>query len=176
MNEIFQKLTELSAGDFEHIDGSLIDHLKGTYGLLQDWNASTVLQNAGLYHAAYGTAAFDEKLVSTDQRKDIALIIGKNAEEIVYQYCACNREDFFSRIGDELNPQFRNRFTDEIYYLEPSMLNNFCELTAANEIEIAIDNPAFIKEQGIGLNILFNKMAPYLSVAASNQVADVFGT
>jgi len=175
MNENFQKLSKLGAGEFEHIGGSLIDHLKGTHKLLQDWASSSILQNAGLYHAAYGTAGFDENFVSTNHRKDISLIIGNKAEEIVYQYCACSRQDFFSRIGIEPNPQFKNRFTGESYHLEADMLNNFCELTAANEIEIAIGNPSFIKEHGAGLKVLFTKMAPYLSLAAQSKVAEVFG-
>ena len=176
MNKIFQKLIGLEAGDFNHIDGSLINHLKGTHKLLGDWKASSTLQNAGLYHAAYGTSAFNEKLVLSNQRNDIALIIGKKSENIVYQYCACDRQDFFSRIGVESNPQFRNRFTSEIYNLKPSMLNDLCELTAANEIEIAIDNPDFINEHGAGLRALFSKMNPYLSPAARNKVVGVFGT
>lgn len=48
MEEKFRKLSELGAGDFEHIDGSLIDHLEGTKRLLVSWEASNILQDAGL--------------------------------------------------------------------------------------------------------------------------------
>jgi len=51
----------------------------------------------------------------------------------------------------------------------------FCELTAANETEIAMDNPKFIAEHGAGLNKLFIRMAPYLSEAAKAKTAMVFG-
>jgi len=171
----FRKLSGLGAGDFDHLDGSLIDHLKGTRSLLDAWSASSALQDAGLYHAAYGTAGFDENLVSTNQRNDISEIIGSAAEEIVYQYCACDRKEFFSRIGVEDNPEFRNRFTGECYHLGSDLLRNFCELTAANETEIAIDNLSFISEHGAGLNSLFLSMAPYLSQAAKNTLTAVFG-
>ena len=95
MSDKFQTLAKLGAGDFEHLDSSLIEHLKGTKDLLQQWDATIELQDVGLYHAAYGTAGFSQNLVSTDQRSKIAAVIGEPAEEIVYQYCACDRKAFF---------------------------------------------------------------------------------
>lgn len=173
MNDKFQKLSALGAGEFGHIDGLLIDHLKGTKNLLEQWGAPADLQDAGLYHAAYGTTGFAESMVSISQRHDIAAIIGEWAEEIVYQYCACDRKEFFAKIGSEPNPEFKNRFTGETYYLSPDMLNNFCELTAANEIEIATDNPEFVTKHGSELRYLFNQMAPYLSTAAQKAIKNV---
>ncbi|HEX7028496.1 MAG TPA: hypothetical protein VF268_14745, partial [Gammaproteobacteria bacterium] len=133
------------------------------------------LQDAGLYHAAYGTASFAESMVSISQRHEIAAIIGESAEEIVYQYCACDRKAFFARIGDEHNPEFKNRFTGEFYYLGSGMLKKFCELTAANEVEIAIDNPEFVAENGAALRDLLTRMTPYLSTAAQAKIRKVFG-
>lgn len=176
MNEKFQRLAELGAGQFEHIDGTLIDHLQGTKELLEEWGAPEDLQDAGLYHAAYGTAWFTQNFVPIEQRPDIAAVIGEAAEEIVYQYCACDRKDFFARIGKEPNPEFRNRFTGETYHLSPEMLKKFCELTAANETEIAIDNPEFIEKHRDEFSQLFKKMAPYLTTAAQEKTGEIFGT
>lgn len=175
MDKKFHKLSELSAADFDHLDGSLIEHLRGTRDLLDKWSASSVLKDAGLYHAAYGTAGFDENLVSTTQRGEISQIIGCEAEEIVYQYCACDRKHFFAQIGVTESPEFRNRFTGEHYQLSPDLMMQFCELTAANETEIAIDNPKFIEDYGQGLSRQFVRMAPYLSEAAKSTTAMVFG-
>ena len=175
MNEKFENLAKLDAGEFQHLDGSLIDHLKGTQNILARWGASIELQDAGLYHAAYGTVGFSQHLVSTDQREKIASIIGIAAEEVVYQYCASDRETFFSRIGQDSNPVFPNRFTGESYSLSENMLRNFCELTAANEIEIAIDNPDFLGQYGAELNELFIRMSPYLSSVAKQDTTKVFG-
>ncbi len=175
MNDKFECLAKLDAGSFQHLDGSLMEHLKGTKRILEQWGASVDLQDAGLYHAAYGTAGFSQNLVSVDQRESIASVIGKDAEVIVYQYCACDRESFFSRIGYGSNPIFPNRFTAESYTLSDSMLRDFCELTAANEIEIAIDNPVFLEQYGAELKELFIRMAPYLSRLAQQRTAEIFG-
>jgi len=114
-------------------------------------------------------------LISTNRRHEISQIIGSEAEEIVYQYCACDRKLFFAQIGLSNSPLFNNRFTGESYRLSVSILKQFCELTAANETEIAIDNPTFITEHGKGLNTLFINMSPYLSEAAKARSAVVFG-
>lgn len=170
----WHKLFQLGAEGFEHVDGSLIEHLNGTRGLLREWSASMELQDAGLYHAAYGTAGFDECLVSVQQRGEIAKIIGEKAEELVYQYCACDRDDFFSKVGVESNPEFLNRFTGQRYYLSGGLLKQFCELTAANETEIAMGNAEFMLQYGEELRELFQNMKRYLSHSAWIKVVDVF--
>lgn len=71
---------------------------------------------------------------------------------------------------------FKNRFTGESYHISDSMLRGFCELTAANEIEIALDNPEFISKNGEYLYHLFTSMAPHLSVFAQEKVAEIFGS
>lgn len=175
MTSKFEALVKLGAGDFEHLDGSLIEHLNGTKELLKKWQADPELQDAGLYHAAYGTAGFTQNLVSTDQRAKIASLIGESAEDIVYQYCACDRKEFFPRIGQDESPLFPNRFTGESYYLSGKMLRYFCELTAANETEIALDNTEFVAKYGPSLARLFTRMKPFLSFSAREKVIEVFG-
>ncbi|MFT2112603.1 DUF6817 domain-containing protein [Marinomonas sp. 2405UD68-3] len=91
MESKFQKLSDLGAGDFEHLNGSLISHLEGTYSLLSEWDASETLCDAGLFHTAYGTADFNEVMVSLDRRKDISKLFGKEVEALVYLYFACDR-------------------------------------------------------------------------------------
>ena len=175
MDEKFKQLSELGAADFAHINGSLIDHLKGTKDLLCSWSASQVLQDAGLYHAAYGTAGFEEQMVAADQREKIAQIIGPNAEEIVYQYCACDRDYYWPQLGLIEYPKFRNRFTLETYQLELQAVKDFCELTVANELEIAMGSVDFVTQHGRGLLKLFTRMAPLLSPSANRAATRVLG-
>lgn len=170
MDKKYRQLSALGAGDFEHVDGSLIDHLSGTKNLLVSWSASGELQDAGLYHAAYGTAGFSANLVSTAQREKISDIIGKAAEDIVYVYCACDREFFWPQFTASTGLKFRNRFTGLVYRLTDQQLRDFCELTVANELEIATGNSDFVETHGPLLYTLFRNMHAYLSPQASNAI------
>ena len=175
MEEKFRQLSELGAGDFEHLDGSLIDHLNGTKALLERWAASKELQDAGLYHAAYGTAGFSEHLVATSQRHKIAGIIGKRAESIVYLYCACDRDFFWPQFGKSEPLVFKNRFNEESFQPSTEQVKDFCELTVANELEIAQGNSGFIEQSGAFLLALFTNMRPWLSKNANLSVHQVLG-
>lgn len=174
MDEKFRRLIELGAGEFEHVDGPLIAHLEGTRCLLKEWHASDVLQEAGLYHAAYGTTAFSHQLFDLSQRKDVAAIIGEQAENIVYHYCACDRESFFAQFGQASSPIFYDRITQSTSVIPDTLVCQLCEITAANETEIATSNPDFLNEHGAELLVLFTRMQDFLSPAAQRKVQHVF--
>ncbi|MFQ3190512.1 MAG: hypothetical protein ACI936_001644 [Paraglaciecola sp.] len=176
MDEKFRQLIELGAGEFEHVNGYLITHLEGTRCLLKAWNASEELQDAGLYHAAYGTSAIVKNLFELSQRKDVANVIGDVAENIVYHYCVCDSNTFYVQFGLVETPVFYDRITTNKSDLSFEMLQQICELTAANEIEIAINNPDFVTQNGAGLVNLFNRMQPFLSSSAQRKIQHVFAS
>ncbi len=166
MGDKVSKLRALGTAEIEHIDGPFLDHLIGTKEMLKSWSASEALQNAGLYHAAYGTVDFGERFSTTEKRREIAEIIGEESEALVYLYCSCDRHHFWPQIGVAKTLEFKNRFTNETYQITEQELRDFCELTVANELEIATDNPDFIKKNGERFLDLFERMQPYLSSSA----------
>ena len=174
MDEKFRQLIELGAGEFEHVDGPLIGHLEGTMCLLKSWNAPEVVQDAGLYHAAYGTSAFVENVLELSQRDEVAVIIGRDAENIVYHYCACDRDAFFAQFGQADTPVFYDHLTNSQSAISLALLQQLCELTAANEVEIAINNPNFIAQHGPDLVDLFRRMQAFLSLSAQRKIQHVF--
>lgn len=174
-NKKFEALRDLGAADFAHLNDNLLDHLKGTQELLASWSASQALQEAGLYHAAYGTAGFDKHMVSVDQRTKIIELLGPKVEETVYQYCACDRNHFWPQLGLVSKPDFVNRFTGQSYHLNPELLRDFCELTVANELEIASHSPEFIALHGDSLFTLFTNISRLLSSGANKAVARILG-
>ncbi|WP_339721520.1 DUF6817 domain-containing protein [uncultured Paraglaciecola sp.] len=174
MDEKFRQLIELGAGEFEHVDGSLIAHLEGTRCLLKEWNAADVLQDAGLYHAAYGTSAFTPKVFDLTQRDEVAAVIGSAAENIVYHYCACDRDAFFSQFGQVDKPLFYDRISNKKSLVSNTLLQQLCELTAANETEIAINNPDFVTQHGVELVDLFKRMQHFLSPCSQRKIQHVF--
>ncbi|MEP1449229.1 MAG: DUF6817 domain-containing protein [Paraglaciecola sp.] len=176
MDEKFRRLIELGAGEFEHVDGSLIAHLEGTRCLLKEWHASEILQDAGLYHAAYGTLAFSHNVFDLNQRGEVAAIIGNAAERIVYHYCACDRDIFFKQFGNVAQPVFYDRISNQKVIISDELIQQLCELSAANETEIALNNQDFVTENGSELIELFSRMQDYLSPSAMRKIQHVFAS
>ena len=80
----------------------------------------------------------------------IAGAIGVEAEAIVYLYGACDRDAFHPRIGTPHETQFVDRFSRSEYGIAPSALADFCELTLANEFELACSSAAFWAKHAAG--------------------------
>ena len=170
----YSQLAALGAGQLAHSNGSLIQHLTGTQRLLSQWGAATVLQDAGLYHAVYGTDGFDQPLLPISERARVAKIIGFEAEAIVYLYGACDRSYLWPTLGTGAKHiGYKDRFTGQYKVLTEEQLSAYCELTVANELEIAQGNAAFVQAQGEDLLRLFTSMRPYLSDAAYKAAEDL---
>ncbi len=163
---LFAALRFLGAGELAHLNGTLEAHLRGTAALLRAWGAPEPVCTAGLYHAAYGTDAFRTALTSPAMRHSIRDLIGAQAEELVYLYGACQRDRFYPRIGTPAQLCFSDRFTDTDYAITPNQLACLCELTLANELEIASGLAAFRAEHGDTLCELFDRLAGLASNAA----------
>ena len=166
MDARFKLLESLGAGDFQHLNGDLETHLKGTSAILKEWGASELLQTAGLFHAAYGTAGFDESMVSLEQRASIAEVIGQDEEKLVYLYCSCDRGFVFPQFDGRPQVIFRDRFNQKEFVLSSSDAALFCELTVANELELVYASEGFKQEYGKALYGLFRGMEHYLSEVA----------
>jgi uncharacterized protein DUF6817 len=164
--QAWQRLLALGAGEFAHVSGSLATHLHGTETLLRRWGSREALCLAGLYHAVYGTDGIVGSLTSVGARKRIAELIGEEAERIAYLYGACARDAFHPRIGAPDELRFADRFIGAEYPIDPSLLRDFCELTVANELELAFGNGPFRAKHRASLRDLFDRMAPHLSEPA----------
>lgn len=164
----FSALKALGAGDFQHLNGSLEQHLTGTQAILKKWNSSTLLQTAGLFHAAYGTAAFTDNMVAVDQRQEIANVIGVDEEALVYLYCSCDRDFVFPQFNQHKPIVFKDRFNNDEFELSKTNTELFCELTVANELELVYESNDFKMKHGKALLTLFTSMDRYLSTEAKN--------
>lgn len=152
-----------SADRVPHPGGTLLDHLAGTCALLHAWGSSPWLCLAGLCHAAYGTGGFPRALIGLDQRATLQTIIGSTAERLVYLYCSCDREHLYPRLGDELPPVFKDRFTGSMHTPSTRFRSSFFELTLANELEIARGGPQTLERMRPFLAELFPKCRPFVS-------------
>lgn len=172
----FAALAALGAGEFVHLNGTLIAHLTGTLDLLKAWGAADYVCDAGLFHAAYGTAGFDETMVSLTQRAKIVDVIGEAAEALVYLYCSCDRAFVFERKIGKKPIKFKDRFTGECFVLDDQQASAFCELTVANELELLLTSKAFVDQYGAELLVLFEDIQHYVSEAGVKAFQDFFAT
>lgn len=163
--ELFAQLQALGAGEFEHLNGSLAAHLRGTESLLISWGAGEILATAGLYHAVYGTDGYSPSLTGLEMRQKIVELIGVDAEQLAYLYGACDRRVFYPRIGTEMQLSFADRFTNTEYPIIQTQLVDLCELILANELEIAAGNAQFRSKYGPHLSKLFERMRSLVSKA-----------
>ncbi len=170
---LFAALSALGAGEFSHLNGSLERHLVAVHDLLGSWGAGETLCRAGLFHAAYGTAGFTAAMVTPSQRSEIAKLIGPDAERIVYLYCSCDREFVWPQIGKPEAVHFRDRFTGKVDAVAYEDLADFCELTCANELEIASGDHAFVERAGDYLGHLFRAWDRLLSEPARHAVGEL---
>jgi hypothetical protein len=130
--------------------------------------ATQHLCDAGLYHAAYGIDGFDTSVVPLSRRNEIANIVGEEAEAIVYLFCSCDRGFVFSNIGQSSDIQFKDRFTGKEFVLTQEQATQFCELTVANELELALSSEEFLNKHGKGLYDFFIKFEPFLTQKAND--------
>lgn len=162
----FRYLLELGADEFAHVGGSLALHLRGTEALLRRWGNREAVCLAGLYHAVYGTAGIRGSLASLAMRDTIAEVIGAESEALAYLYGACERETFHPRIGTPDALLFADRFTGSQYAITEPGLRDFCELTIANELELALASQRFRARHRAELTGLVERMEGLVSGAA----------
>lgn len=162
---LFDSLQALGAGEFEHLNGSLAAHLRGTESLLRSWGARNTLCKTGLFHAVYGTDGYNPALAGLEMRTRISTLIGAEAEQLAYLYGACNRAIFYPRIGTGSQLLLADRFREDEYDITLSQLQDLCELILANELEIAISSAAFKARYRAKLSALFERMQGLVSEA-----------
>ena len=174
MNEVMEFLLARGALDVDHPGGTLLAHLRRTHDTLFEWGARPALRLAGLAHAAYGTDGFPHGLIDINARPNLVLLIGSEAEEIVYSYCGCDREFTYPRLANG-TPELRDRFTGTVTRPAPQLVRDLVELTIANELDVLSHNEDLREQHGDGLRNLFTAWRVHASEPANAAVDRFFG-
>lgn len=96
LQKIMVQLRELGADAIPHGPRSLLDHLIGTYDVLNRWRCDSDVCKAGLFHSVFGTPSFPHALVADDYLDTIRNLIGERALLLVRMF---SRMDLSSLIG-----------------------------------------------------------------------------
>ena len=158
-------LQSAGAGTIDHPGGTLLAHLQRVSALLDSWDARPALVSAGLCHAFYGTDGFAVALLDLGHRAELATAIGEEAEALVYFYASCDRKASYRTLAEH-DAEFTDRFTGERTQPTSRQRQDFAELTAANELDIAAVSPQMRELHGPGLLDLFTRWRPLLSERA----------
>jgi hypothetical protein len=134
-------LADHDAAGTDHLFGPLLEHLVGVERLLREWGARDDLALAGLCHAAYGTAGFDEAMIDVADRAVLSEAVGPAVENLVYVYASCDRDAVYPRLPGTAPVDFADRFRGTSRLLGEAELRDFMDLTLANEVELAAASP-----------------------------------
>jgi hypothetical protein len=108
--DLLDFLDRCGATTSKHGSGTLLEHLVGTFRILDTWDQKTTVCEAGLLHAVYGTRYFSQGLVSDQDRNVIRDLIGASGERLVFAFSRLGRQEFFGAIvarsssGDRWDP------------------------------------------------------------------------
>ena len=72
-------LRDIGTESVPHTDTVFLAHLVGVYNALRDWNASTAVCRAGMFHSIYGTEMFQTFALPLEQRDEVRELIGDHA-------------------------------------------------------------------------------------------------
>jgi hypothetical protein len=122
----------------EHLSGTLLEHLVRTEELLRQWGASDEVAIAGLCHAVYGTDGFPVALLNLDSRNLVVDAVGSDTEAIIYLYASCDRGSTYPNLLDGGSHRFADRFVGGVVEPTLSQLQNFVDLSLANEADVLL--------------------------------------
>lgn len=136
-----QFLAERAAGVAYAQRGDLLQHLRNTHALLEQWGCAPVVRLAGLYHSIYGTWCVSHRAVSFAQREMVRDLIGAEAEALAYVFCVTERPKDFLAALDRHPIEIRDHHTGTMMPLTRGQLDQLLEIEVANIIEQGL--PAF---------------------------------
>lgn len=104
-----------NTGDVEHHNtkGSLGAHLKGVMDISKEWGMPLHVQDAGLFHSAFGTEAFDHQCITDADRTIVREVIGEEAEALAWIFGNMNRSIFEQQVKHMLEMQNNNENVGE---------------------------------------------------------------
>lgn len=161
-------LRERGTETIQHPGGTLFAHLCRVRDRLAAIGHDPDVQAAGLTHAAYGTDGFDLALLFWQERDTLRDLIGPNAEELVYLYAACDRDQSWPDLA--VTHRITDRFTGAAVRLADWQLTPFVDLSIVNELDVLEHDPALLAAHRDYFTGLFAAWSPITSPAVATEV------
>jgi hypothetical protein len=76
-----------AAGPVHNSHVTLLEHVLGTYRVLERWGFDADVCGAGLFHSVYSTQNFPIALAGYDEREIVRAVAGDGAERLAFLFC-----------------------------------------------------------------------------------------
>ena len=136
-------LLELDTDTNPHTGGVLLEHLRGTHDLLQEWGNDQAVCIGGLFHSIYGTQSYHTRSATLQDRQRIRAVIGERAERLAFLFCVSNRGGFFDALGnnDAALSALWNNVHERPMPVAQDELRDLIEMELANFVEFMPRTP-----------------------------------
>lgn len=88
-----------AAAGMVHGGRSFIEHLIGTWWILNHWKQPRYICRAGLLHSCYSTSFYPHALFSLRERARVRALIGARAEALAYRFCIIDRAELWAKVA-----------------------------------------------------------------------------
>ena len=149
----------------DHSQGTFLRHLEATSELLHTWSARPSLCDAGLFHAVYGTEAFDKPIATAHDRVKVQNLIGVEAEELAWLFGRCSQQSIVDCVA--AGGPLVDRTNQRKVFLNKSQRRDLCELAVANWLE---QRPRLSGEARQQLLDAVVRLEPWISPPARSAV------
>jgi hypothetical protein len=163
---LLAELEQRGAAGEPHMRGVVLEHLRGVHQLLVDWQNPAWIRAAGLYHSFYGTDRLDSPLGAPTERAYVRRLLGSDAEDLAWHYCACDFAFFQAGLLADEIPRYRDRFTGAVAPLTAPRLRGMAELLVANEMELALASATYREKKRALLEGIVRGRSGLLTAAA----------
>ena len=170
-------LKSIECHTVSHSKRTLLDHLIGTYNLLQGWDASESVCLAGLFHSVYGTEGFHATLAGIPDRKIIVNIIGREAEALAWLFGIRTNQSFWEQVRvliqqpDVSAFTLVDRLTEQPVPCTRNQLLDVINLVLANAIDQVQHIPEHFTERH---NRMFQQLLPFALPEAAAAFTKIF--
>jgi len=159
----------------DHSGRTLMDHLLGTYRLLEQWGNPHLICLSGLFHSIYGTKYYQANTISLESRGEIQSLIGAQAEQLVYYFCLCDRKLWLSENPNQIKYTLLNYTNTSTYTVSPIIFSQLAEISMANWLEQIFFLGQFMNEEQLMEKYKsWKKAIPFCSKNAINAFEDYF--
>ncbi|ESQ10197.1 MAG TPA: hypothetical protein DDY14_01110 [Chromatiaceae bacterium] len=133
--DLIDYLTSIGADEITHSRRTLLTHLRGVQGLLEDWGMTMPLCQAGLFHSVYGTEYFHGNPVAIDQRDRVRDLIGSDSEQLVWLWHVSKRSEFRKNLTEPGPPKVVNRLDGKTICIDDRQWTDLVTLMIADLYE-----------------------------------------